>query len=352
MVHKLILLISLLVSVVYSKEAKKNLVFVFEVARHGARAPLLPEYAKGFSVGAEMLTPSGMRQQYLLGKFYRKKYIEDMGFLSDHYVQDEIFVASTYVARTIESARARMFGLYPQKATNNKLSEEEAKSTFPPIKISEDIDRSSLDAIPSKYQPVAVMNNDLKHDTIFATGNCPYLLNQHNERRADKSLWKSFDDYFKPRIYKKIAEVLELDDSESIDYVKAYYLGDAIQAMEFEGLLDRGEFTDEEWSDIERLQIPASITSLSPLGTRLLISKLINPVLSLMFFRLGKEFNKNLIGPYKGTEKYVLYAAHDDTMASFLSFLMLEDTVPETIKYASNLIFEFYEYEDKDETKQ
>ena len=41
--------------------------YVFELVRHGARAPLLS--ANDFPVGAEMLTPQGMRQRYLLGRY-------------------------------------------------------------------------------------------------------------------------------------------------------------------------------------------------------------------------------------------------------------------------------------------
>ena len=42
------------------------------MARHGARAPLDEEYSKNFSVNGGMLTPSGIRQHYLLGRFIRK----------------------------------------------------------------------------------------------------------------------------------------------------------------------------------------------------------------------------------------------------------------------------------------
>jgi len=43
--------------------------FVFEVTRHGARAPHLEEFDTGFPVAASMLTPEGMRQRYLLGRY-------------------------------------------------------------------------------------------------------------------------------------------------------------------------------------------------------------------------------------------------------------------------------------------
>ena len=46
-----------------------NINFVFELTRHGARAPTAS--AENYSVGEGMLTPQGMRQRYLLGKYNR-----------------------------------------------------------------------------------------------------------------------------------------------------------------------------------------------------------------------------------------------------------------------------------------
>ena len=46
--------------------------YVFELVRHGARAPLMS--ASDFPVDAQMLTPQGMRQRYLLGRYNAEKY--------------------------------------------------------------------------------------------------------------------------------------------------------------------------------------------------------------------------------------------------------------------------------------
>ena len=56
-----------------------NLHFVFELTRHGARAPM--GVSEGFSVGMEQLTPQGMRQRYLLGAYNGKKYSEQYDLL-------------------------------------------------------------------------------------------------------------------------------------------------------------------------------------------------------------------------------------------------------------------------------
>lgn len=49
-----------------------RLIYVFELTRHGARAPMLG--SGEFSVAKEMLTPMGMRQRYLLGRYFYAKY--------------------------------------------------------------------------------------------------------------------------------------------------------------------------------------------------------------------------------------------------------------------------------------
>jgi len=52
-----------------------NLKFVFEIVRHGARAPILDDstrFEAGFGPGE--LTPNGMRARYLLGRYNYQRY--------------------------------------------------------------------------------------------------------------------------------------------------------------------------------------------------------------------------------------------------------------------------------------
>merc|ERR1740139_1362773 len=69
-----------------------NLHFVFELTRHGARAPYFPE---GFSVGSDQLTPQGMRQRYLLGAYNGKKYSEQYNLLDLEKGDEQILMMST-----------------------------------------------------------------------------------------------------------------------------------------------------------------------------------------------------------------------------------------------------------------
>jgi len=81
--------IALLVGV--SKQAE-NLEFVFEIVRHGARAPLIAADVGRFKVPPGMLTSQGARQRYLLGYTEKKRYVEDMNFVQEAYLPTQVFI--------------------------------------------------------------------------------------------------------------------------------------------------------------------------------------------------------------------------------------------------------------------
>uniref|UniRef100_A0A3B4A414 Uncharacterized protein n=1 Tax=Periophthalmus magnuspinnatus TaxID=409849 RepID=A0A3B4A414_9GOBI len=84
--------------------------------RHGARTPLksIPNVLEGGSFAGQ-LTTLGMQQLYELGKRLRQRYIEDSPFLSPAFSPSEVYVRSTNIWRTIESAKCLVAGLFQQK---------------------------------------------------------------------------------------------------------------------------------------------------------------------------------------------------------------------------------------------
>lgn len=303
----------------------KKLKFVFQIARHGARSPLSPSYSRFYYVGPEELTPSGMRQQYLLGSYLRKKYIENddpetEGFLSSSHDSNEWYVGSTHIGRTIESARYFMLGFYPPKSSPNK-----------------------------EYSPAAVYNNKAEHDTIHTTGNCPYLEEQYKKIHETPELWVKFDKYFRPKIYQKLMDVANNTEEGELDYLKAFRLGDAVESLVFEGVIDKNTFSESEWIYIERLQIPWIMNSFTPLGTKLVVSKLLNPIVELIDFKILGYWSSISKSPaFTGQEKFVHYSGHDTSMANVLMFLRPEDFSIDTLPYASTIAIELYQLEDEE----
>ncbi|KAL2081398.1 hypothetical protein ACEWY4_023251 [Coilia grayii] len=63
------------------------------------------------------LTTVGMQQLYDLGMRLRARYIQEVPFLTPSYSPAEVYIRSTNIVRTIESAKCLVAGLFQQKQT-------------------------------------------------------------------------------------------------------------------------------------------------------------------------------------------------------------------------------------------
>lgn len=60
--------------------------------RHGARTPIENRAIDKFTVGKGNLTPSGMRQRYLQGRYNQKRYTQTYKFISEEYDPLEVYI--------------------------------------------------------------------------------------------------------------------------------------------------------------------------------------------------------------------------------------------------------------------
>lgn len=128
-------LILIVVCIVENKKTR----FVFEMFRHGARAPFSGVTKDGYDIlgskwtGDSQLTNMGIRQHYLLGYRNRQRYTD---FLSTSFNPNEIYVISSDTPRTIMSANSHLNGMYPPK-TGPQLFLNQTNIAVPPVEISD-----------------------------------------------------------------------------------------------------------------------------------------------------------------------------------------------------------------------
>ena len=86
---------NLLCLLVVFRYIQGELQLVIEIFRHGSRYPITDyEFwdSKMQIKHSGELSPTGMRQHYILGQILRKEYIENLKYLSPQYNNSELYV--------------------------------------------------------------------------------------------------------------------------------------------------------------------------------------------------------------------------------------------------------------------
>ena len=118
----------MVVSASQPEDQGDKLHFVFELTRHGARAPMNGH--DGFKVGVEQLTAQGMRQRYLLGAYNRRRYLGEYNLIDLENADEEILMMSTLVNRTMQSGYSELMGML-HKERSVKLTPQQERALSP-----------------------------------------------------------------------------------------------------------------------------------------------------------------------------------------------------------------------------
>lgn len=111
-------LINLVNAITLKDQGEFETMFVFEMARHGARShymdsPNLPEGYFGPGVEAGFVTDLGKLQHMRNGLSRRQEYVVEKKLLSQNYDPNEILSLSTFKQRCAVSGEFMIHGLYP-----------------------------------------------------------------------------------------------------------------------------------------------------------------------------------------------------------------------------------------------
>ena len=271
--------------------------------RHGDRTPCggypTDPYKdrSNWPVGPGQLTSVGKRMHYELGEWLRKRYD---GFLSSNYSEEEIYVRSTDVDRTLMSAMSNLAGLYPPSGY----------WVWNPD-------------IP--WQPIPVHTVPQQWDTLLSNkhAQCPRLTHireQLQDSQFMKSLYednKDLFDYISKHSGWEIKTVEKLDwvyDSLLVEYIYNKTLPAWTHSVfpggRFEELRNLVFLLDSYDHEMSRLQ--------------------------------AGPFLSEVVGHYedKPSKKVFMYSAHDTTVSYVLNTLGIYNGLAPP--YASAVLFELY----------
>lgn len=289
----------------------EGLRLVHLVYRHGDRTPINPypndpyKDRKYWTVGFGQLTGQGKLRQYELGQWLKERY---SGFLSEEYDEEEIYVRSTDVDRTLMSAQSNLAGLYPP-ATNQRWKKD-------------------LD-----WQPIPVHTVKESEDYLLSShANCPRFTHLQNELLVSKEfrdIYEANQDLF-DQVSKytgeNITDIVNLDyvyDTLAIesehnfslpDWTKGYFPGG-----KFQELRDLSFYVDTWTHELKRLK-----------G---------GPFVKEMLKHHGQVLGGTM-KPVK--RKLLMYSGHDTTVAPILHALDLFSP-PVAPAFAACIIFELME---------
>lgn len=316
----------------------RTLLFAAELCRHGDRTPLdefpadaLP--ASKWPEGVGQLTAIGMRAHYNLGTRLRARYV-DTGFLPPAYNVRDVYIRSTDIDRTLMSAVSQMAGLYPPGSAPNYDVR---------VRFGEDPLHEDEGGLPHAYQPLPVHTETTKLDQLLLPGNaCPrhawLMAHKYNSDQFQRVVNANADFLHTVGaiVGKPDLNLFELDGvHDTWTVFKAHHVPLPSQATP--DIVDRARNLSN-WL----LTFGNQGTDIHRLRAGLLLFEIRQRMQAIALDRFGLLNDPDM---KKLTHKFVLYSAHDTTVAATLAAMrVFDDQYP---PYNSTVIWELF----KDDAK-
>lgn len=324
------------------EKVDRKLLCAIELCRHGDRSPLAQFPADTLPVskwpeGVGQLTAIGMRAHYNLGRRLRKRYV-DTGFLSLSYKQDEIYVRSTDVDRTLMSATSQLSGLYPPGSPTNYDVR---------VQFGKDPLHDKEGGLPHAFQPIPIHTVEKAFDDLLLVGaNCPRhtdLMRKHHQSQE----FKQFESE-NAKFVDKVAKIVK-SDKEKFTIWNVEQVSDTWTCFNAHSVpLPDGATPEivEQAKNISNWLLTYDNRDLEV--NRLRAGLILYTTTYLMYSSALKEVGRLRPELEKSVKKFVLLSAHDTTVAATLSALQVFDG--KYPPYNSSLIWEIYREGESDMT--
>ncbi|CEF63709.1 Histidine phosphatase superfamily, clade-2-containing protein [Strongyloides ratti] len=283
----------------------KELILVQSLFRHGSRTPIKMYPNDIFNltiwpIPLGQLLPLGMEQSFKQGIKLNQRYIQEYKFINATYNVNEIYVRSTDVDRTLQSAYYNLIGFYINHTTDNNMLTSLGFQNFNPIPV---------------------------HTVPFDDD---YLLNVNfscyrKEIEFKKQLGrKEYHQYLisKQHIIKKIEKFSglkikndkDLRDFYDIIYTQKYHNFSLPKWITKKLFKDIRDIRDKVWDYISGDGVFGVEENVELIKYN--CGYLLNNIIKNMLKSIN-EYESNI----KDRKKYYAFSAHDSTLASFLRTL-------------------------------
>lgn len=303
---------STLVLLAIAVAAQSQLLYVANLYRHGARYPIskIELYdSNQTAANSGELSASGMRQQYNLGRYLRRDYIDNLQFLEPSFNHSQLEVFSTPSLRTVVSAYCQLYGLYPD-GTGPRLPEGlDPKYLVPPFSpASANIPQESDYGLPNGFQPIPV------HDATPFLENCAGIdVLVADEVVKHASQLAAIDLHYMP-FYVRMKQIFNIKSDIELNILVMVELYDVLAADRYLGRPLPSEFTQADFMNLRHMVHYLMLTAYSEVTSKALSTPL--------FTKIIAEFDAKLQN-LTSIKKWSMFSGHDTNVAPTLWFLNL-----------------------------